>query len=143
MSSTAVALVYSSSTGRLRSWIVPGDDSQLHGFVPANRGEAVLVITREQYDAAADLFSLQALINFVTGKSPSNEDRYADIDAGGNVVSVLYACPNCGDAPSDGLTRIQHNTVPAGAFFVESSYFVHQTRLAGPRRFIRRRKIPY
>lgn len=143
MAATQIALVYSTSTGRLRSWIVPDEDSELDGFVPANPGEASLVITREQYDAGSDLAGLQGLINTVTGKSPINEDRYADIDAGGNVVNVLHACPNCGDVPPSGITRMQHDTVPRGAFFIGASYFVPQGRVPKQLRVKRHRKIRY
>ena len=91
MASTTVGLIYSASTGRLRWWIVPDDDSQIAAFVSPNPGEAALIVSQAQYQAAANVAGLQALVNAASGKAPGTEDRYVDIDAGGNVAAVSFA----------------------------------------------------
>ena len=137
MASTTVGLIYSASTGRLRWWIVPNNDSQIAGFVSPNPGEAALIVSIDQYQAAGDVAGLQALVNAASGKAPVAEDRYVDIDAGGNIVAVTFACPSCGDAVAEGLSRVRHASAVLGGFFVGSSYFVGRTK----ERQLRRRRF--
>lgn len=140
MASTTVALVYSAATGRLRWWLVPDDDSQIASFQSSNAGEAVVVVSRTQYENAGGVVGLQALVNAASGKSPVIEDRYVDIDAGGNVALVAFACPNCGDAPAAGFTRVLHATATPGSFFVGSTCFTPRIRARKRGRYRRLRQ---
>jgi len=139
MASTTVGLIYSASTGRLRWWVIPDDDSQIANFVSPNPGEAALIVSQAQYQAAANVAGLQALVNAVSGKAPDAEDRYVDIDAGGNIAAVSFACPNCGDVAPSGVSRVQHANAEPGGFFVGSSYFAGRSAGGSKERLKRRR----
>jgi hypothetical protein len=142
MASTKVGLVYSATTGRLRWWIVPDDDSQITSFVSPNPGEAVLIISRGQYQAAEDVAGLQTHVNAASGKAPLAEDRYIDIDAGGNVVAVTFACPDCGDVAAPGLSRVNHGSAAPGGFFVGPSYFLGRAKEGGAKGGRNKERLP-
>lgn len=121
MPASTVALIFSASTGRLRSWIVPDNDEEIAGYSSPNPGESVLIITLSEYTAAAGVFELQALLNISTGKSPETDDRHIMIDAGGNVGHALFACVACGDSAFPGYEMRQHGAAPVGAFFIDAT----------------------
>jgi hypothetical protein len=87
-----IFVIYSATTGRIRSIIVPQGNEKISPNLLA--GEAV-----QQFDmsvAKQDLNTLQASLNAITGLSPAN-DRFAIIDNNGNVTGAVIADPSCGD----------------------------------------------
>ncbi len=89
-----ISVIYSQTTGRIRSVIVPqtANEQITPNLLP---GEAV-----QQFDisiAKQDLNALQASLNAITGLTPTN-DRFAIVDVLGNVVGATIACPACGDS---------------------------------------------
>ncbi len=111
-----VGLVYSATTWRLRSVVIPENDSQLTGRA-VGRGEALQIISSDTY-AANPGDQLQVILNGLTGQVPSG-DRYISVDSGNNVVSVHIADPaGCGDtAPQPGNSLIAHDTAVHGDLY--------------------------
>jgi len=96
MTITSVGVVYSGTTWRIRSIIVPDDDTQLLGR-SLGKGELMQNIALSTY-LSVDLAGLQSLLNGLTGNSPVG-DRYVSVDGSGNVVDIHIADPiGCGDA---------------------------------------------
>lgn len=84
-----IGVVYSKSTGRIRSVIVPTKDSELDSFKP-QAGEEILKFVNNGPFATLD--ALQTSVTTVTGKVPVS-DRYAVVSATGAVVGAIIADP--------------------------------------------------
>lgn len=103
----SVDVVYSAATGRIRRIVIPSG-----GAVHA--GETVLAVSDAQYNAIADLNTLQTLVNTTTSKTPSG-DRYVSVDESKNVLGVYIADPACGDvAPLPSASLVVHATANRG-----------------------------
>jgi|SRR5215469_12404833 len=107
MAVTTIGLVYSTTSWRLRSIVIPDDDTQLAGH-PLGQGEAMKIVALADYSAASDV---QGLLDGLTGHSPSG-DRYISLDASGNVVDIHIADPvGCGDpSPYLDCSLVAHAT---------------------------------
>lgn len=112
-------VLYSLATGRHRM-IVSGDP------VPPKprRGEGVREMPDDVYKAwAAEVKAggtrdfAQEWLNAQTGKVPT-DDRYAIVDADGNVKGAVIACPDCGDA-IPGCELVRHKEADAGWIFLK------------------------
>lgn len=87
-------VVYSKTTGRVRSYVVPQFANE-SVTAQTGAGEAVLTFPMAQY---GNLPAIQKLVAIATGLTPSN-DRYAIVNAQGMVVGAIYADPvGCGDS---------------------------------------------
>ena len=105
--STKVALIYSKNTGRLRSWIVPDDDAELAAIKSNNPGEAIHIVTREQYHSALGHDHLQGFVSAHCGITPT-DDRHVIVESG-IVKSVVFADPpGCGDPVPPGTMLMPH-----------------------------------
>ena len=113
MAVTTVGLVYSITTGRLRSIVIPDYDSDLPAHT-IGRGEAMLVIPMAQYAGQSES-GLQAII----GLTPTN-DRYISVDQNTNVISSHIADPvGCDDvSPYVNCTLIAHPTAKQGDYYI-------------------------
>lgn len=101
-------VIYSKVTGRIRWWIKPDNDNVLDN-IKLQDGEAFLKLDDSLY---GDVLKLQDIIFQQTGLSPSN-DRYAIVDANGNVTGALIADPLCGDSIKD-CQLIAHDKAGVG-----------------------------
>lgn len=100
MAATKIGVVYATSSGMLRRWIVPDDDSELsEKRHPLARGEAMLLVDRTTIKSQADI---EAAVAAVTGKGVPSP-RCAVIDALGNVESVIMADPAIDALPGKAL----------------------------------------
>lgn len=125
----SVALIYSTTTGRLRRIVIPSEGAAV------GRGEATYVATDQDYGSTDP----QTLVSAATGITPSN-DRYAAVGGDGFVTLSLIADPlGCGDA-IDGLTLIQH-AIAGPRWFLEVDGRWTAPPSPRPRRHILRRYL--
>lgn len=103
----SIGLVYGRITGLLRKIVIPNSDADLSSHV--NAGEALIVVSRDQYAAMTGPDGIQAYVNSVTGTVPSGY-RAAMVDEVGNAVSIHFADPGC-DYPHSGHRLIWNSAV--------------------------------
>jgi len=89
-------VVFSKATGRIRSIFVPDDDEQIKNLKYLDGEDHVILDDKDKLP----LPELQELINKQTGIIPK-DDRYAVVDAAGEVKAVIIADPLCGDEIKD------------------------------------------
>lgn len=126
MPASSVQLVYSQTTGRLRSIVVPDADRELIGRT-VKSGESILIISSAEYaTASASADGLQAMVTAITGAPPA-EDRYVflqNIDSIEYVITAVIADPvGCGDMPPPGMTLIAHDSAGTGHIRIGASFF--------------------
>ena len=134
MAATTVGYYYSKLTGRLRWILVPDDDAEL-ATTPAKGGEAQLLVSLSQHQAAKNPSHHQALVNKATGKTPTG-DRYALV-ANGVVVGVMHADPHgCGDPTPPGHALVPHATAVTGFTMAANGALVKPAPAALPHGFV-------
>jgi hypothetical protein len=109
MAATTVGVIYSGTTGRIRSVVIPDFDSQLINRA-LGKGEAIQIVSSATYSSLS-LDGLQSFLEGITGLSPTS-DRYVSIDASGNVIDIHIADPvGCADlSPYAGCSLTAHAT---------------------------------
>lgn len=100
-------VVYSKTTGRIRSIIHPDSDSELNN-IPVGIGEASIKLDNANY---LDLDTLQTFLSSITGITPSN-DRYAVVDSQGVVIGAVIADITIDAVP--GAQLIKHPSASTG-----------------------------
>lgn len=124
MPASTVGLVYSQTTGRLRSIVIPDNNGELIGR-KLNSGESILIISSSQF-ATASADGLQDMVTATTGTTPVN-DRYVflkNIDSIEYVIAAVIADPvGCGDMAPPGMTLIAHDSAGPGHVRIGASFF--------------------
>lgn len=99
MAATKVGIVYGASSGILRRWIVPDDDSELESAHPLAPGEAMLIVDRSAARSREDIdVALAAKI----GRPPPSA-RCVVVNAAGEVVGAIMADPAIDSVPDHTL----------------------------------------
>lgn len=126
-------VVYSKTTGRVRSFIVPQFSYETVSPT-TGKGEGVLGFPMSQY---GNLSTLQTLVTKATGLTPAN-DQYAIVNNQGQVIGSIFADPQgCGDS-IQGATLVASSvagpgwTYSAGVFTPPPSVVKNKTATAAP-----------
>lgn len=113
------AIIYSKKTGRIRRFSTVTDG--IPEISPVKDGENMLVFEEDKY---GDLYTLQNLINTVTGLTPT-DDRYAIIDNKGDVQGSILADPEgCGDSVPD-MVLVKHANADKGWIYDKEDGFIN------------------
>lgn len=114
-----VAVIFSKSTGRIRSIFQPEKELELNRIklIP---GEDYLILYLDE--ATIDINVLQQKVSSLTGTIPKN-DRYAIVDNNGNIVGSLIADPTCGDKILN-CTLIQSDNADKGWSWTQGGGFI-------------------
>lgn len=102
-------IVYSTTTGRIRSIIPPAPTQDLDN-IKVGEGEEMLRLDDTSY--VEDLDQLQDIVSQQIGLVPTN-DRYAVVDDTGQVVGIIIADPSAGDY-LPGFSLIPSKTAQVG-----------------------------